>query len=110
MMNPLEYGSCMKNLEIGRTIIIIMLLWTKHLAFDLTLTHEPLAFWKSDEILLVSTYGYLPLVSYNLHTKASSQCLPILGVREGFAAVIYQPSMVSVLGFRKLHSASTKVL
>ncbi|XP_021807880.1 F-box/kelch-repeat protein At3g06240-like [Prunus avium] len=78
--------------------------WTKHHAFDLTLTHKPLAFWKSDEILLVSEYGYLPLVSYNLHTKASSQCLPILGKAIGFAAVIYVPSMVSVLEFRKLYS------
>ncbi|XP_021807890.1 F-box/kelch-repeat protein At3g06240-like [Prunus avium] len=86
--------------------------WTKHHAFDLTLTHKPLAFWKSDEILLasISTDRYQSLVSYNLHTKASSQCLPILGVPDGFAAVIYMPSMVSVLGFNKFHNASTKVL
>ncbi|PQQ08710.1 F-box/kelch-repeat protein [Prunus yedoensis var. nudiflora] len=86
--------------------------WTKHHAFDLTLTHKPLAFWKSDEILLapISTDRYQSLVSYNLHTKASSQCLPILGVSDGFAAVIYMPSMVSVLGFNKFHNASTKVL
>lgn len=84
--------------------------WTKHHAFDLTSTHKPLAFWKSDEILLVSAYGYQPLFSYNLHTKASSQCLPILGKPCGFAAVFYVPSMVSVLGFRKLYSVSTNIL
>ncbi|VVA18680.1 PREDICTED: F-box/kelch-repeat [Prunus dulcis] len=104
-----------KRDEVFHNIMLPLLLsldatWTKHHAFDLTLTHKPLAFWKSDEILSVSLYGYQPLVSYNLHTKPSSQCLPILGVPKGFAAVIYVPSMVSVLGFRKLHSASTKVL
>jgi F-box interacting protein len=72
--------------------------WTKHITFDPT--EEPLAFWKSDEIVMNDRNGRI--LSYNLGTKKLNY-LPIQS-KWTKSAVVYVNSIVSVLGGNKLKS------
>ncbi|KAK9920080.1 hypothetical protein M0R45_028643 [Rubus argutus] len=72
--------------------------WTKHITFDPT--DEPLAFWKSNEIVMNGRNGRI--LSYNPGTKKLNY-LPIQS-KWTKSVVVYVNSIVSVLGGNNLKS------
>ncbi|KAM5560999.1 hypothetical protein ABKV19_021889 [Rosa sericea] len=77
--------------------------WTRHISFELT--EKPLAFLKSDEILMADTRDTSGRIFlYNLSTK-KLKYLPIQSVQNDSAAVVYDNySIVSILGGNKLEN------
>ncbi|XP_004298527.1 PREDICTED: F-box/kelch-repeat protein At3g06240-like [Fragaria vesca subsp. vesca] len=75
--------------------------WTKHISFDLI--EKPLAFLKSDEILMADTKDTKGRIfSYNLSTKRLKY-LPIESMQDDSATVVYDNySIVSILGGNEL--------
>ncbi|PON54140.1 F-box associated interaction domain containing protein [Parasponia andersonii] len=77
--------------------------WNKHLTIGpLVCIHSPVAFWKTDELLMETRDGQI--VSYNLHTQKLFR-IPITGavVPGQSHAVSYLKSLVSVKGGNMLN-------
>ncbi|XP_004292659.1 PREDICTED: F-box protein At1g30790-like [Fragaria vesca subsp. vesca] len=80
--------------------------WTKCFAINPIEAVIPLAFWKSNEILMGDADGYI--VSYNLDTR-SLKCLPIHGAEKPryIGAVEYVNSIISVNRANKIKYLNT---